>query len=88
MLPNDIGSFDRKDGVWISSYEHAINICRYVRFLITSIWKVKSSTVQTEEEWGLVRDYIMSDAFRHKMQSHFDGISSLRNGLEGEKDQH
>ncbi|MCX6782769.1 MAG: DUF2130 domain-containing protein [Candidatus Levybacteria bacterium] len=85
VLPNDIGSFDRKDGVWISSYEHAINICRYVRFLITSIWKVKSSTVQTEEEWGLVRDYIMSDAFRHKMQSHFDGISSLRNGLEGEK---
>ncbi|MBI4084432.1 MAG: DUF2130 domain-containing protein [Candidatus Levybacteria bacterium] len=85
VLPNGITSFDRKDGVWITTYEHAINICRFVRFLITNVAFVKSSAGQSQEEWGMVRDYLMSDAFKHRMQAHFDGIKALREFLEAEK---
>lgn len=85
ILPNNIASFDRKDGVWITTYEHAISICRYVRFLITSISRIKSSANQTEEEWGRIRDYMMGDTFKHKMTTHFDGIKALRDGLDAEK---
>lgn len=85
ILPNDIASFDRKDGVWITTYEHAISICRYVRFLITSVSRVKSSANQTEEEWGKIRDYMMGDSFKHKMRTHFDGVKALRDSLDGEK---
>lgn len=84
-LPNGVSNFDRKDGVWITTYEHAISICRYVRFLITTVAQVKSSVGQTDEEWGLIRDYMMSDSFKHRMQAHFDGIKSLRDTLEAEK---
>ena len=84
-LPNDVSSFDRKEGVWITTYEHALNICRYVRFLITSVASVKSSASHSEEEWGLIRDYMMSDSFKHRMQAHFDGIKALRDTLEAEK---
>lgn len=85
VLPNGITSFDRKDGVWITAYEHAINICRFVRFLITNVASVKSSAGQSQEEWGMVRDYLMGDTFKHRMQAHFDGIRALREFLEAEK---
>ncbi|OGH02504.1 MAG: hypothetical protein A2798_02535 [Candidatus Levybacteria bacterium RIFCSPHIGHO2_01_FULL_37_17] len=84
-LPNGVGSFDRKDGVWITTFEHAINIARYVRFLISTVHSVKSSTSQTDEEWGQIRDYMLSDSFKHRMQAHFDGIKSLKDSLDAEK---
>ena len=85
VLPEGSASFDRKDGVWITTYEHAISICRYVRFLITTVSSVKSSTSQTDEEWGQIRDYMLSDSFKHRMQAHFDGVKALRDGLDAEK---
>lgn len=84
-LPNDVSTFDRKEGVWITTYEHALNICRYLRFLITSVASAKSSANHSEEEWGLIRDYMTSDTFRHRMQAHFDGIKALRETLEAER---
>lgn len=84
-LPADVTSFDRKDGVWVTTFDHAINICRYVRFLITTVSTVKSSTNHTEEEWAQIRDYMMGDAFKHRMQAHFDGINSLKTTLDADK---
>ena len=84
-LPTDISSFDRKEGVWVTTYEHALNFCRLIRFLVTSVTSAKSSANHTEEEWGQIRDYMTSDAFKHRMQAHFDGVKSLRDSLEAEK---
>ncbi len=85
VLPNGMNNFDRKDGVWVTTYEHAINIARYVRFLITSVHSAKSSSSHTEEEWTAIRDYMLSDSFKHRMQAHFDGVNALRDSLEAEK---
>lgn len=85
VMPESMTNFDRKDGVWITTYEHAIGICRYVRFLITSLSSIKSSASQTEDEWAKVRDYMLSDSFKHRMQAHFDGIQALRVGFDAEK---
>jgi len=85
VLPEGSASFDRKDGIWITTYEHSIGIARYVSFLIKTIAKVKSGTTQTDEEWTKIRDYMLSDSFKHRMQAHFDGVKSLREMLETEK---
>lgn len=85
VLPQDSTHFDRKEGVWITTYEHALNICRYVRFLITTVASIKSSADHTEEEWGQIRDYMMSESFKNRMQSHFDNIHLLRQLLDAEK---
>ncbi len=85
VLPQDSSSFDRIDGVWITTYEHALSICRYVRFLITSVSHAKSGANHTEEEWGKIRDYMMSDAFKHRMQSHFDNVNALRASLQADQ---
>ena len=85
VLPDGSESFDRKDGVWITTYEHAISIARYVSFLIKTIAKVKSGATQTDEDLTKIRDYLLSDSFKHRMQAHFDGVKSLREMLETEK---
>lgn len=85
VLPNDSNSFDRKNGVWIAKYEHAISLGRFVRFLLTNVSVIKSSTSHTDEEWGKIRDYMTSDAFKHRMQAHFEGIKSLNDTLDAEK---
>lgn len=85
VLPDEMSNFDRKDGVWVTTYEHAINIARYVRFLITSINNAKSSASHTEEEWGQIRDYMMSDSFKRRMQTHFDSVNSLRISLQADQ---
>ena len=85
ILPNDSNSFDRKNGVWIAKYEHSISLGRFVRFLLTNIAMIKSSTSHTEEEWTKIRDYMMSDAFKHRMQTHFEVIKDLNDTLDAEK---
>ncbi len=85
VLPDKITSFDRKSGIWITGFEHAINTCRFIRFLITSIASIKSSTNQTDEEWGKIRDYMLSDSFKHRMQAHFDSVKALRENLDAER---
>ena len=85
VLPEDASVFDRKEGIWITTYEHAISIARMVSFLIKSVAKVKSGAMQTDEDWTKIRDYMLSDSFKHRMQAHFDGVKSLREMLETEK---
>jgi hypothetical protein len=85
VLPDSSVSFDRKENVWITNYDQAISIAKYVRFLINATNKIKSSTSQTEEEWTKVRNYMLSDSFKHRMQTHFDAIKALKEMLETEK---
>jgi hypothetical protein len=85
VLPQGVRNFDRQDGIWITTYEHALSVCRFVRFLISKVSSMKPSIGQTPEEWEKMRDYILSDSFKHKMQSHFDGIKSLKDALDAEK---
>jgi len=85
VLPDGVKIFDRREGVWVTTYEHAISTCRFIRFLITTVSSMKLSASQTDEEWGKVRDYMLSDSFKHRMQTHFDGIKALRESLNAEK---
>ncbi len=84
-LPENVASFDRIDGIWVTNYENAINIARYIRFLITTVAKIRSSASQSNEDWTKIRDYMLSDSFKHRMQTHFDAVKNLRDMLETEK---
>lgn len=85
VLPQESKGFDRVNGVWVSEYQFALNIGRYIRFLLTTISSVKSKVSHTDEDWGRIRDYMMSDSFRHRMLSHFDNVKILREDLEKEQ---
>ena len=48
VLPEGVMAFGREEGIWITTYEHSINIARYVSFLIKALAKVKSGASQTD----------------------------------------
>lgn len=85
VLPSETINFDRKEGIWIAKYENAISVCRYVRYLITNLAVIKSSASHTKEDWGKIRDYFMSDAFKYIMQTHLDGVKNLKELLDTDK---
>lgn len=85
VLPQDVKSFSRKDNVWISNYEYALHTARTIRFFILSVAAAKSGAAHNDEELRAIRNYITSDAFRHKFESHQEAVKALKDDLSAEK---
>lgn len=84
VLPDDTKYFKRKEGVIITSYEYAIGITDMVRERLLHV-AVAKSRASNDEKLQEVYEYISSDAFRHKFESHFESVNELRKGLTAEK---
>lgn len=85
VLPNGVKSFDRKDNVWVTNYEYALQTARYVRFLIMNIAVAKSSSSHKDEELRAIYEYITSETFKHKFQAHQEAVKTLRDDLVTER---
>lgn len=85
VLPDGIRSSHRKDGVWISNYEYAINTARFVRYLLMKIAVTKTSASHKDDKLQAIYDYISSDNFKHKFEAHQENVKVLREDLTAEK---
>lgn len=83
-LPADVTSFKKKDGVLITTFEHAVGLTDILRerLLFVAAAKARASDDDTLQE---IYEYISSDAFRHKFESHFESVKALRDGLTAER---
>jgi len=84
VLPDEIRYFKRKEGVLITSYEYVIGIADMVRERLLHV-AVAKSRASNDEKLQEIYEYISSDAFRHKFESHFESVSELRKGLDSER---
>lgn len=85
ILPVDVKSFHRIDGVWVTGYEFALHVVRTVRYLMLKIAVMKASVSHEDEELKQIYDYIISDAFRHKIEAHNEAIKSMEEDLSSEQ---
>lgn len=85
VLPDKVKNNTRKDGVWVSNYEYALDTARFVRFLIMKVAAAKSASTHKDEELKEIYDYITSDAFKHKFEAHQEGVRALRDDLIAER---
>src|SRR3990167_8452536 len=85
ILPADIKGFHRIDGVWITNYEYALHIARTVRFILLKVSAARASASHEDNELKRIYEYITSEAFRHKFESHFEAVKALRDDLASEK---
>lgn len=85
VLPADVKSFHRIDGVWATNYDHVLHIARTVRFILLKVAIAKASTLHEDEELRRIYEYITSESFRHKFEAHFEGVKALRDDLAAEK---
>lgn len=83
-LPADVVNFKKKDGVLITTFEHAVGLTDMLRerLLFVAAAKARASDDEKLQE---IYEYISSDAFRHKFESHFESVRSLRDGLTAER---
>lgn len=85
MLPKGVGNFDRKEGIFMCNFSNYLGTASFVRILLLSVSAVKNATNKKDEELEEIRNYIMSDAFLHKIQAHFDNVEKLRKLHDQEK---
>lgn len=84
VLPEDVKYFKRLEGVIVTSYESAIGVADMIRERLLQV-AIAKSKASNDEKLQAIYEYISSDAFRHKFESHFESVSELRKGLESEK---
>ena len=84
VLPEDVKFFKKIDGVLITSYEYAVGIADMIRDRLLQV-AIAKSKASNDEKLQAIYEYISSDAFRHKFESHFESVNELRKGLESEK---
>ena len=85
VLPDGIKSFHRIDKVWVSSYEFPLHVARTVRYLLLRIAAMKAAVSHEDEELKEIYDYIISDAFIHKIEAHNEAIKSMEEDLSSEQ---
>lgn len=81
ILPPDIELYDRIDGVWVVSYENAIQLAYVLRIGILNLAIVKSTASQGDEKLRDLYKIITSDSFRHKFEQRNEIIDTLRKEL-------
>jgi hypothetical protein len=78
VLPSDVQTFERREGVWVTTFANATSIASIVRFVILRVAIAKAAAKHDTEELKQLYDYINSDQFQNKMQKHFDIIKIMR----------
>ncbi len=84
VLPDDVKYFKRVDGVLVTSYEYAIGLADMVRERLLQV-AIAKSKASSDDKLQAIFEYISSDAFRHKFESHFESVNELRKGLVSER---
>jgi len=84
ILPTDINYFKKKDGVLITTFEYAVGLTEILRERLLYVAAAKSRA-SDDEKLQEIYEYISSDAFRHKFESHFESVKALRDGLTAER---
>jgi len=85
VLPDNIDFFGREAGVWISSFEQALVLANVLRDSLLQLAIAKSSASHKDEHLQEIYEYITSEAFRHKIEAHFESVKTLRVDLDSEK---
>ena len=85
ILPPDVKHYDSQEGAWICSYSNAVSLSKVLRDSILQIAIAKSSASHKDEKLQEIDDYRVSEAFRHKIEAHFESVKYLREDLETEK---
>ncbi|MCL4387285.1 DUF2130 domain-containing protein [Patescibacteria group bacterium] len=84
-MPEGINHYARVSGVWITTFEEALVLATALRYTLIQVAIAKSAASHEDEKLQEIYDYIVSEAFRHKIEAHFESVKYLKEDLEGEK---
>lgn len=85
VLPEEIKNFGPKDGVYVTDFEHYLNVVRLIRLRVIDLSLAKASTINQEQKQAVLYNYIRSNEFAQRVEAIAEAFKSLREDLEKEK---
>lgn len=84
-LPEKLKNSGLVNGIWITSYRDALTVATTIRLLLMKVAAAKSASENKDEKLEDLYQYIISDNFRHKIESQIESFIQLKNDLDVEK---
>lgn len=84
-LPQGIGLFKFKDGVWVASRKAIVNLASALRFDLIHVNHERLMNVGKNEKMEVLYEYLTGTEFRHRVESIAEAFTNLQTDIEKEK---
>lgn len=87
VLPQEVQTFSRVQGVWVVKYQvsHILALTGMIRHYLQDLYRVKNSFEGRDERMEQLFNYLSGSQFRSKMENIVQAFESMRQDLESEK---
>ena len=85
VMPKDMNSFGKKDGIWICSFEEVEALTHALRHTMLRIDEIKVSNEGRGEKMQVLYQYLTGSEFRQQMEAIVNGYVNMRNQIDTEK---
>lgn len=85
VMPKDMNSFGKKDGIWICSFEEVEALTHALRHTMLRIDEIKVSNEGKGEKMQVLYQYLTGSEFRQQMEAIVNGYVNMRNQIDTEK---
>jgi hypothetical protein len=85
VLPKGINSFDQIDGVWVTDARCVMPVAVVLRHALIEVAGARQASDGQQTKMALVYDYLLSPAFRHRVQAIVEAFSIMQEDLDKER---
>lgn len=84
-LPQTISGFGLQNGIWVTSYEHAIPLAVVLRSHLADLHAVTASMEGRDEKMHILHQYLSGSQFKNRIESIVLAFVAMKADLESEK---
>jgi len=85
VVPEDVDSFDFRDGVWIAKHRYVPALVLALRHALTEVAQAKRAVASKNENIEVLFNYMTGPEFRHRVEAIASSFIEMRDDLEKEK---
>lgn len=85
VLPKGIDTFDRIDGVWVTSYRCALPVAVALRHALVEVTAARTAAEGQQTKMELVYQYLTGSRFRHRVQAIVEKFGEMQEDLDRER---
>jgi hypothetical protein len=85
VLPKDVDTFNRIDGVWVASFRCAIPVAIALRHSLIELATARQAGEGQQTKMELVYQYLTGPRFRHRIQAIVEKFADMQDDLERER---
>lgn len=84
-LPKGVETFDQVDGVWVTDPRSVVPVATVLRHALIEVAGARQAGDGQQTKMALVYDYLLSPAFRHRVQAIVEAFSIMQEDLDKER---